>query len=100
MTLFVVEQLAVLDPAQLSMKPAWLPLSVRDWLGTRATELIYTSHDLEGVAAAWGDREGPFKWDPDRRRQIQAEIDGAVLHLYGLDRAQSEWLIDSFTVLV
>jgi len=31
--------------------------------------------------------------------ELQAEVDAAVLHLYGLDREQSEWLIDSFTVL-
>lgn len=30
---------------------------------------------------------------------LQAEIDAAVMHLYGLDRAQVEWLLDSFTVL-
>ncbi|MFZ1991299.1 MAG: hypothetical protein WAW96_16190, partial [Alphaproteobacteria bacterium] len=41
----------------------------------------------------------PFRWQPDRRVLLQAEIDAAVLHLYALNRSQAEWLLDSFKVL-
>jgi hypothetical protein len=54
---------------------------------------------LEPFARDCGDDGPPFRWLPERRAEIQAEVDAAVLHLYGLDRGQAEWLIDSFTVL-
>jgi hypothetical protein len=41
----------------------------------------------------------PFRWQPGRRILLQAEIDAAMLHLYGLSQMQAEWLLDSFTVL-
>ncbi len=41
----------------------------------------------------------PFRWNPDRRPQIRAELDAAYLHLYGLVRDEAEHVIDSFFVL-
>lgn len=99
MKLFVVEQLAVLTPHQLATPVMWLGASARDWLAERVHELSYTSDDLAPFARALGNEGRPFRWLPDRRALMQAEVDAAVLHLYGLSREQAEWLIDSFTVL-
>jgi hypothetical protein len=46
-----------------------------------------------------GDNGPPFHWDPDRRALLRADLDAAMLHVYGLTRAESEHVLDSFPVL-
>jgi hypothetical protein len=99
MKYFVVEQLPVPLPSTLSLPTAWLGCSPEDWFADRVLELCYTNEELVPFAADLGRDHPPFRWQPNRRVIIQAEIDAAVLHLYGLNRAQTEWLLDSFTVL-
>lgn len=99
MTFFIVEQLPMLERAKLEGAPAWLGEEVRAWLNNRAIELFYTNWELQSLAKSIGRETPPFRWDPSRRQILQAEIDAAVLHLYGLDREQSDWVLNSFTVL-
>lgn len=99
MTLFVIDQLAILPPATIMKHRPWLGKLVRDWLADRVLELSYTSMELAPLARDMGCQLPPFRWLPERRALLQAEIDAAVLHLYGLTRSQSDWLLNSFTVL-
>ena len=62
-------------------------------------ELYYSCNELDDLAYELDWKHGPFVWRPDGREAIQAEIDAAIMHLYGLDRSQSEWILDAFTVL-
>lgn len=99
MTYFVVEQLPITTPAALSAHCDWLGSSFEIWLGLRTLELYYTNIELRPFAEDLGFEGRPFRWIPERRVLLQAEIDAAVLHLYGLDRNDAEWLLDSFAVL-
>ena len=99
MSFFIVEQLPVLRPDDLAQQKSWLGASPEDWLADRVLELSYTSKELAPFSADLGRDHPPFRWQAARRVLLQAEIDAAVLHLYGLNRAQTEWLLDSFTVL-
>ena len=99
MTFFIIEQLPMLERPKLDEAPAWLGEEVRAWLNNRAIELYYTNWELQGLAESIGRETPPFRWDPSRRRILQAEIDAAVLHLYGLDGEQANWVVDSFPVL-
>lgn len=99
MKFFVIEQLAIPTPDVLQQLCPWLGASMRDWLATRVLELCYTNVELTQFAEELAFAGPPFRWLPQRRVLLQAEIDAAVLHLYRLTRAQAEWLIDSFTVL-
>ena len=73
--------------------------SAAKWIAERVFELSYSSVELRKFARELGRNHLPFHWNRDRRQLLQAEIDAAMIHLYGLDRSQAEWLIDSFTVL-
>ena len=77
----------------------WLAEAPEVWLSERALELYYTNLELAPFAVDLGRDHLPFRWRPDRRVLLQAEIDAAVLHFYGLNRIQAEWLLDLFTVL-
>ena len=46
-----------------------------------------------------GDDGPPFRWDPDRRALLRADLDAAFLHISGLTRAEAEHVLDSFFVL-
>nr|WP_170541148.1 N-6 DNA methylase [Ruegeria arenilitoris] len=99
MTFFVMEQAAVLSRATLDIEYAWLGETAREWLLPRAFELFYTNRELAALAEDLGHSHPPFTWNSQRRAHNQAEIDAAMFHLYGLDREQAEWILDSFTVL-
>jgi len=99
MSIFIVEQLPIIEPSRLMAENIWLGATSQEWLTDRVLELCYTNQELAPVAAELGRDHAPFRWQPDRRALLQAEIDAAVLHLYGLTRTHSEWLLDSFTVL-
>lgn len=99
MTFFVVEQLPMLSREKLREVPSWLEETISDWINNRALELYYTNWELKGLATSVASDNSPYKWDLSRRPVLQAEIDAVALHLYGLDREQADWILDSFTVL-
>ncbi|RMB09029.1 Eco57I restriction-modification methylase domain-containing protein [Eilatimonas milleporae] len=99
MTFFVMEQAAVLDRATLSESISWLGDSVSNWILPRAFELFYTNYELLALCGELGRDHPPFVWNEDRRAAIQAEVDAVMLHIYGLNRDQADWVLDSFTVL-
>jgi hypothetical protein len=41
----------------------------------------------------------PFRWDPERRALLRADLDAAFLHVYGLTRVEAEHVLDSFFVV-
>jgi hypothetical protein len=41
----------------------------------------------------------PFRWIPERRDILRAELDAAMFHLYGLARDEVEHVMDSFSVV-
>lgn len=99
MTFFVIEQLPMLTKERLKESPGWLGEETAGWINKRAVELFYTNWELKCLADSLGLEIPPFKWIPARRAALQAEIDAAVMHLYGLTKNQAEWILDSFTVL-
>lgn len=99
MSLFIFEQLPVLPRNSLHEIVPWLGDSAIKWINSRALELYYTSRDLNVLAESLHMPMNPYKWDSYRRPILQAEIDALVMHLFGLSKAQAEWIIESFAVL-
>lgn len=65
----------------------------------RVLELTYTSHRIAPYARDLGDDGPPFRWLPERREALRAELDGAMFHVYGLTRPEVEHVLDSFFVV-
>ena len=59
-------------------------------------ELVYTAYDMAGLAKGLNDDGQPFRWDEDRRAQIRAELDAYFFHLYGIDRPDVDYILESF----
>lgn len=99
MKYFIIEQLPVLTPSILREERDIFNGSASAWLAIRVLELCYTSSELSGIAVELGFEGEPFIWNDGRRAALQAEVDAAIMHLYGLSREHAEMLIDSFSVL-
>ena len=73
--------------------------SIIFWLFDRFIELIYTSWDLEPLAKDCDYDGPPFKWDEERRVLIRCEIDAAYFHLYGIERDDVDYIMETFPIV-
>ncbi|MEU5837426.1 N-6 DNA methylase [Streptomyces diacarni] len=97
LTYTYLEQLPALAP-EIYVKPArWLQgKPPAPWIRDRVLELTYTSYEMAPWAEYLGDSGPPFVWDEKRRFLMRAELDAAFFHLYGIERADVDLVLDSF----
>lgn len=100
MTYFIVKQIACPPPDTFEAVAPWDEgLSLADWLRPYVLELSYTSKLMKPYALFLGDQGTPFRWLSDRRALLRAELDGAFLHLYKVQRHEAEYILDSFSIV-
>lgn len=100
MKYFIVKQLPCPSPTVFGEVTSWRTgVSLADWVRSYVLELSYTSHRLKPYAEEMDDNGPPFRWDPERRALLRADLDAAFLHVYGLTRAEAEHVLESFFVL-
>ncbi|MCC0094805.1 N-6 DNA methylase [Streptomyces flavotricini] len=87
---FTAYQLPIPMPAQLAVHDTFI--------SPRVLELVYTASDMQPLASDLGDTGAPFRWDPDRRAAIRSELDAFFFHLYGVTRADTSYVLDTFNV--
>ncbi|MGI5144299.1 Eco57I restriction-modification methylase domain-containing protein [Streptomyces sp. CA-106110] len=87
---FTISQLPVASPAQLR--------NHAHFIAPRVLELVFTSESLRQFARDISDTGAPFRWDPDRRATIRAELDAFFFHLYGVSRDDTSYVLDTFNV--
>jgi hypothetical protein len=84
-----------------------LPIIPSDWYDSASTafiqprvlELTYTAHDLKPWAEDLGYDGPPFRFDPERRSLLRAELDAYYAHLYGLSRDELRYILDPADVM-
>lgn len=89
---FIAKQFPVLPPS------AYIQADL-DYIVPRVLELIYTAHDLKPFAEDLGFYGEPFKFDPDRRAILRAELDAYYATLYGLSRDELRYILDPADVM-
>jgi hypothetical protein len=95
-----LKQIACPLPATFSQATGWQPeQTLGEWIAPYVVELSYTSWRLQPYAQELGDDGPPFRWDPERRALLRADLDAAMLHVYGLTRREAEHVLDSFPVV-
>jgi len=65
-----------------------------DFIQPRVLELTYTNHDLQPWALDLCYDGPPFRFDPERRAQLKAELDAYYTNLYGLNRDELRYILD------
>lgn len=64
-----------------------------------ALELTYTTYDLRPFAQDCGYHGPPFRWDEARRFLLRCELDAAYFHLYGINREDVAYIMDTFPIV-
>lgn len=99
-TYFIVEQLACPTPVVFDEPTPWQPAhTLAAWITPYVLELSYTSWRLQAYAQDMHDSGPPFRWNPERRALLRADLDAAFLQVYGLTRSEAEHVLDSFPVV-
>lgn len=100
MKYFLAKQLACPTPATFAIPISWqCAETLADWVIPYVLELSYTSWRLKPYAQEMGDDEPPFRWNPERRALLRADLEAAMFHIYGLNRTEVEHVLDSFPVV-
>jgi hypothetical protein len=81
-----------------------LPLSAyteqaKRFVCPKVLELTYTSRELKAWAVDLGCDGPPFRFDPERRALLRAELDAFYAHLYGLTRDELRYILDPSDVM-
>jgi hypothetical protein len=65
-----------------------------EFIVPRVLELSYTSNAIQPFALDLGFTGPPFRWDPDRRAWLCAELDAYFARLYALTRDELRYILD------
>ena len=106
-TYFILRQLPVLPPETYAQPCTWIAgipsadyrSSLANFLLPRVLELTYTAWDLEAFAQDCGFNGPPFRWDDARRFLLRCELDAAYFHLYGIERDDVDYIMDTFPIV-
>ena len=94
---YLVKQLPVLPPRSY-LNLLWPGgMTYAEAVARRVLELTYTTDSMAGLARDLGYRGPPFPWDDRGRHRLKCELDAIFAHMYGLDRTQLAWILDSAT---
>ena len=92
-TWYLLEQLPFIAPDAYRQRLGGIP--AHDLVRDRVLELTYTAWDLQSFAEDLGYDGPPFTWDEERRHRLKCELDAIFAHMYQLDRADLEWILDA-----
>lgn len=97
---FILKQLPIPPPSAFSAQPLWAGGdSIAAWMLPRILELTYTAVDMKGFANDLGYEGLPFIWDEERRFWLRAELDAAFFHLYGINRDDVDYIMETFPIV-
>lgn len=111
MNFFILYQLPVIPPECYDE-------NLISMISPKVVELTYTAWDLEPFAQdilseigpeKWNEwfpnnplkenKPQPFRWDTDRRFELQRELDAIYAHLYGISREDLEYILETFPIV-
>ncbi len=73
--------------------------TARDLVRDHVLRLTYTAHDMAPFARDLGYDGPPFIWNEEERRHLRARLDTLYFHLYGLDRDDVAYVLDTFPIV-
>lgn len=101
LTYHIFKQLPMMPPDRFLLQCRWgkSAQTVESWILPRMLELTYTAWDLQPFAQDCGYNGAPFKWDEERRFLLRSELDAAYFHLYGIDRDDVDYIMETFPIV-
>lgn len=97
---FILKQLPIPAPETFAESCSWSSgETLAEWILPRVMELTYTAVDMEPFARDLGFDGSPFVWDDERRFWLRAELDAAFFHVYGLQRDEVDFIMETFPIV-
>lgn len=98
LTYFYLRQLPLSVPGAFQAATAWTSgRTLGDWIAARVRRLIEVSHDAPRVENSGG---GSYtRWNAGERAEVRDELDAAFFHLYGIERPDVDYILDTFPIL-
>ena len=97
MNWYIAEQLPVIAPDDYDRR--FGGTTARDLVRDHVLRLTYTAHDMEPFARDLEYDGPPFIWDEEERRHLRARLDALYFHLYGLDREDAAYVLNTFPIV-
>ena len=94
---YTVEQLPVIAPEDYDC--TFGETTARDLVGDHVLRLTYTANDMAPFARDLGYDGPPFVWNEEERRHLRARLDALYFHLYGLNKNDAEYVLDTFPIV-
>ena len=91
LTFGIIKQLPVVCPHTARLHASRITPAV--------LELSYTAWDMAQFGEDLGYHGPPFRWDEERRSLIRAELDALMFHLYGVNRDDVAYIMDTFPIV-
>jgi hypothetical protein len=89
---YLLAQLPVLPPSLYTERDL-------GFIVPKVLELTYTAWDIQPFARDLGYEGEPFRWDPERRALLRAELDAYYAYLYGLSKKELRYILDPKDVM-
>lgn len=94
-----VEQFSMPDPTLLKRHSLNNSDKLHKTISRIILNLFYTSHALNPFAHDLGYDDPPFKWEPEERAHLMAELDAIVAHLYGVTPDELDYILETFPIV-
>jgi len=95
---FIVEQLPILPPDAYADRCPWdRRLTLEKWISDRVLKLTCTSNDMRPLAEAAGFDPLVYRWKPEERLDLQAQLAAAYFLLYEIERDDVEYMLSTFS---
>jgi hypothetical protein len=68
-------------------------------ISEKVLKLVYNTIDLKPMAEEYGYEGEPFIWNEKERFQLQCELDAIYAHLYGLEKEEMDYILETFPIV-
>lgn len=93
LNIFIIRQLPI--PKKEVIKSIDLNSLIKE----RVLKLSYTSEELTSFAIDMDYYGNPFEWNDKERFQLQCELDAIYAHLYGLEKEEMDYILETFPIV-
>ena len=94
---YILKQLPIIPPSDYQKKIGGK--TAADIIRAHVLRLTYNSNDMTDFAREMKYKGKPFVWDNEKRRHLQARLDALYFILYGIERKDAEYIMDSFPIV-
>ena len=68
-------------------------------IGDNVLKLTYSNNEVRGFAIDCGYSGEPFIWNEKERFQLQCELDAIYAHLYGVEKEEMDYILETFPIV-